>query len=171
MLNQFVNFMCPSLKGHASKVRDLSLCERPVIGTWDDHDYNWWVRKHPLKFWNFQCTLKSYSLSWCDFWLGVGCLAWNTFYVRSNFGVCLEVSVKGWLKNILYQFIKGQTQFDMPRGIKMSLALTEPKHVAHHSNWNTTSEHAITSGKKLLILYIKQSMENHWGPTLNERPI
>ena len=30
-------------------------------------------------------------------------------------------------KNILYQFIEGQTHFGMPRGAKVSLALNEPK--------------------------------------------
>ena len=45
------------------------------------------------------------------------------------------------MKNILYQFIKGQTHMGMPRGAKMSMALTEPKQVALHSKSNTTSEH------------------------------
>jgi hypothetical protein len=31
------------------------------------------------------------------------------------------------MKNILYRFIKGQTDFGMPRGAKMSLALNELK--------------------------------------------
>ena len=30
----------------------------------------------------------------------------------------------------------------MPRGAKKSLALNEPKHIALHSNTNTTSKHA-----------------------------
>ena len=30
-------------------------------------------------------------------------------------------------KNILYWLIEGQTHFGMPRGAKMSLALSEPK--------------------------------------------
>ena len=35
-------------------------------------------------------------------------------------------SVEVWTKNILYQFMKGQTHFGMQRGAKMSLALHEP---------------------------------------------
>ena len=38
-------------------------------------------------------------------------------------GGSVEVSTN----NILYQFIKGQTHFGMQRGIKMGLALNEPK--------------------------------------------
>jgi hypothetical protein len=45
------------------------------------------------------------------------------------------------VKNILYQFIEGQTHVGMPRGAKMSMALAEPKQVALRSKLNTTSEH------------------------------
>ena len=31
------------------------------------------------------------------------------------------------MKNILYQFIEGETHFGMPRGAKMSLVLHEPE--------------------------------------------
>ncbi|BBN15673.1 hypothetical protein MPTK1_6g21440 [Marchantia polymorpha subsp. ruderalis] len=38
---QFVEYMCPDIKNLGSGHRDLSLCARPIVGTWDDHDYNW----------------------------------------------------------------------------------------------------------------------------------
>jgi hypothetical protein len=34
-------------------------------------------------------------------------------------------SVEVHMKNILYQFIEGQTHFGMPKGAKMSLTLNE----------------------------------------------
>ena len=37
------------------------------------------------------------------------------------------------MKNILYQFIEGQTHFGMPRGTKMSLTLNELLKVALHT--------------------------------------
>ena len=48
----------------------------------------------------------------------------------------------------------------------MSLAFDEPKLVALHSN--SYLQACSTSAKKLLILYAKQSMENHRGPTPDE---
>ena len=45
------------------------------------------------------------------------------------------------MKNILYQFIKGQPCVGMPRGAKISMFLPEPKQVALRSKTNTTSEH------------------------------
>ena len=52
------------------------------------------------------------------------------------------------MKNVLYQFIEGQTHFGMPRGAKMSLALNIQNEVALHSTSNSTSKHAPTSGEK-----------------------
>ena len=43
-------------------------------------------------------------------------------------------------KEILYWFIKGQIQFDMPEVLKMSLALNEPIGCSS-VNANTTSKH------------------------------
>lgn len=39
---QFMHYMCPD--GRSSPVSawgDLASCNRPIVGTWDDHDYNW----------------------------------------------------------------------------------------------------------------------------------
>lgn len=48
----------------------------------------------------------------------------------------------------------------------MSLAFNERKEVTLQSNSNTTS---ITNGKDLLILYVKQPMEDHKEPTSNKK--
>jgi hypothetical protein len=39
----------------------------------------------------------------------------------------MDTSMEICTKNVVYQFIKGQTHFGMPRGVKMSLACDEPK--------------------------------------------
>lgn len=39
--NKFVDFMCSTSREHPWRTLDLSLCDRPILGTWDDHDYNW----------------------------------------------------------------------------------------------------------------------------------
>ena len=44
-------------------------------------------------------------------------------------------------QNSLYQFIHGQYYFGIPRGVRMSLALNEPKEVALHPDSNNTSKH------------------------------
>lgn len=41
--NKFVDFMCSTSREHPWRTLDLSLCDRPILGTWDDHDYNWTV--------------------------------------------------------------------------------------------------------------------------------
>lgn len=55
---------------------------------------------------------------------GVGCFGSKTFHVW-------YFLVRVWRlsggRNILCQFIDGQTIFGMPRGGKLSLAITEPK--------------------------------------------
>ncbi|KAG0559152.1 hypothetical protein M758_10G081300 [Ceratodon purpureus] len=38
---KFVNFMCSTSKENSWRSLDLSSCDRPILGTWDDHDYNW----------------------------------------------------------------------------------------------------------------------------------
>lgn len=38
---KFVDFMCSTSKENSWRSLDLSLCDRPILGTWDDHDYNW----------------------------------------------------------------------------------------------------------------------------------
>ena len=80
------------------------------------------------------------SFGW-EFW------TWLLFCIQHppwlvSFWCMLRGSVEVWAKNILYQFIEGQTHFGMPRGAKMSLALNEPKQVSLHSNSNSTSKHA-----------------------------
>ncbi|KAL2619841.1 hypothetical protein R1flu_000046 [Riccia fluitans] len=35
---EFVRYMCPNM---SSGPQDLALCSKPILGTWDDHDYNW----------------------------------------------------------------------------------------------------------------------------------
>ena len=71
--------------------------------------------------------------------------------------------------NILYQFLDLQTHFGMPRGAKMSKALNELNKIALHSKSNTTSEHATTSEKDLLIVYAKQPMVYHKRPNPNKK--
>ena len=66
----------------------------------------------------------------------------------------MEVSTK----NILYQFIEGQTHFGIARGAEMSLVLNELRYVALHSNSEHYLQACTTSGNKLLILYAKQPM-------------
>ncbi|KAG0578100.1 hypothetical protein M758_5G198700 [Ceratodon purpureus] len=39
--SKFVDFMCSTSKNNSWRSLDLSLCDRPILGTWDDHDYNW----------------------------------------------------------------------------------------------------------------------------------
>jgi hypothetical protein len=63
----------------------------------------------------------------------------------------------------IYWLIEGQTDFGMPRGTGVSLDLNELKKVALHSNSDTNLQACTTSGKKELILYAKQVMENHRG--------
>jgi hypothetical protein len=72
--------------------------------------------------------------------------------------------VEDWMKNILYQLIKGQTHVGMPRGAKMSMDRNRLLFVqSGHYLWAYT-----TSGKKLLISYAKQSTEYYKGGTLNK---
>ena len=59
-----------------------------------------------------------------------------------SFQCMLKGSVEVWTKEILYQFIEGQTQFYMPRGAEMSVAVNKLNQVALHSNSNTDSKHA-----------------------------
>ena len=63
------------------------------------------------------------------------------------------------MQNILYQFIEV---------LKMSLAHSEQETL--HSNSNTTLSMHHHKGKKYLILYAKQPMENRRGPTPDEKP-
>ena len=53
----------------------------------------------------------SYPLTEWNFWLGIGCFAYNTFHIWCMLGGHVEVCIK----NILYWFIVGQTHFGMPR--------------------------------------------------------
>ena len=73
-------------------------------------------------------------------------------------------SVEDWLKNILYQFLEGQTQIDMPRGVTLSLALNDPKEVVLHSNSNTTSEYAPQLEKS----YRFRMQNNQWKIILDQ---
>ena len=69
------------------------------------------------------------------------------------------------MKNILYQFNEGQAHFGMQTNAKMNLVLNEPKQVALYSNSNTTSKHA----PQVERTNTKQPMDNHRGPTPNEK--
>lgn len=51
------------------------------------------------------------------------------------------------IKNIPYGFIEGQTHFDMPRGVKMTLAFTEPKYFKFKNYFQVCT----TSGNKYII--------------------
>jgi hypothetical protein len=68
----------------------------------------------------------------------------------------LEGSVEVCTKSVLYWIIEGQTNFGMPRGAKVSLALNVPQKVALHSISNTTSKHA-PGGYKLLDTVCKST--------------
>lgn len=66
-----------------------------------------------------------YSSTQWDFWLGS-----LSFYIQHspcliNFSVCAWKFVEVWTWNILYQYIKGQTRFGMPIGVKRNLTLNE----------------------------------------------
>ena len=42
--NQFLDYMCPAARGFAMTPppgTDSAICPRPILGTWDDHDYGW----------------------------------------------------------------------------------------------------------------------------------
>eukprot|EP00903_Cladosiphon_okamuranus_P013391 g12479.t1 len=42
--NQFLDFMCPAARGLAMTPppgTDSAICPRPILGTWDDHDFGW----------------------------------------------------------------------------------------------------------------------------------
>ena len=68
-----------------------------------------------------QRRIKSYSPTQHEFSLGVGCL-FTTPSMFGKFSVCPWRCCGGLTKDILYQFIEGQSHFGMPRGAKMSLA-------------------------------------------------
>ncbi|CAM6129940.1 unnamed protein product [Calypogeia fissa] len=39
---EFLQYMCPDSRSNPiSAWGDLALCNKPIVGTWDDHDYNW----------------------------------------------------------------------------------------------------------------------------------
>ena len=59
------------------------------------------------------------------------------------------------MKDILYQFIEGQSHFGKPKSAKISLVLNEDKWIALHSISKHCFQACSTSGKKLLILYGK----------------
>jgi hypothetical protein len=75
--------------------------------------------------------------TFCQSWLF--CIQHLPFLI--NFPSMPGSSVEFWSQNILYMCTEGQTYFDMPRRVKMSLTLNEPKKVALHSNSNTISKH------------------------------
>ena len=72
-------------------------------------------------------------------------------------------------KNILYWFIEGQINFDMPRGAKMSLILNELKVVALHSYSNTSSKHAPEVGRIISDIVCKTTYEKSKGITHSMR--
>ena len=71
------------------------------------------------------------------------------------------------MKNILYWFIEGQTHFGMPRGAKIGLVLNKGM-----GYFSFRFKHFLlvgtTSGKKVLILYAEQPLENHRAPTTDK---
>ena len=65
-------------------------------------------------------------------------------------------SVEVWTKNILYQFMEGQTHFSTSWHAKMSLTLHEPIYNVLCSNLHTTSTHAPKTYQTWKVLYSKQ---------------
>ena len=42
--NEFLDYMCPAARGLGITPppgTDSALCPRPILGTWDDHDFGW----------------------------------------------------------------------------------------------------------------------------------
>ena len=75
------------------------------------------------------------------------------------------------MKDILYQFIEGQTHFGTPKGFQMSFGSSMNQNRLLFFKCMHSLQACTASGKELLFFYTPQPMENHRVPTPNENPI
>ena len=69
------------------------------------------------------------------------------------------------MKNILYQFIKGQAHFGMSRNVKMSLALGEPHKIGCYPFKFKQYLQACTTRKHIVNIVSKTTNIKPEGPT------
>ena len=86
----------------------------------------------------------------------------------NKFQCMLGGSVEVRVKNIPYPIIEGQSHFRMPRGAH-ELGLNTPEIDCSSFQFKHYLQACTTSGRKLLILYAKQPMEDHMGPNSNKK--